>query len=745
MSDDLVNGAVERSAAEEACAHEPIHIPGGIQPNGCLFALSPDDLTVRQAAIPPDYPLPPASALIGRTIAAVLPGFPETLIDALRKITIGSEPAHLGLVSLPASAQHRAFAHHTGTSLILELEEQTTQEDLEAIVSSTLTLARGFSGATTIAELAAVSARTVRRLTGFDRVLVYRFDENWNGEVIAEDRNDRLPSYLGLHFPAADIPAQARELYRVNRLRLIPDGACRPAPIVPPNDPVTETPLDLTFCILRAVSPVHLEYMRNMGTGASMSVSLMRENVLWGLISCHNRLPATVPFHARDACDLVGRLLSQHILANEQIRLSEKRVALRSLQTQLLARMTREKDFVTGLADAGDILLELTRASGAAVLSGAMCHATGNTPGREEIENIAKAMQASERGGVAAVDSLVKVYPDGKALADVASGVLSISVMHPDHFQVLWFRPELLRSVNWGGEPGKAVEVEAEGIRIHPRKSFDRWQETVRLHASPWESADIDAAVQLRSSIVDVVLSRIEEISTLRQINENLEAYSYTISHDLRGPFRHINGYIQLLKDSEAGRLSERGNRYVDVIVNAADMAGRMVDGLLQFARLGRAAIHWQRVDMNALLSTVRDGLQPVAEGRSIEWEIHDLPNVTGDWSLLRTVWQNLLENAIKFTRHVSPAKIRISAMTQGATVQFCVADNGAGFNMAYASKLFGVFERLHRADQFEGSGIGLANVRRVIEKHGGTVWAVAYEGQGAQFYFSLPRNGGKP
>jgi light-regulated signal transduction histidine kinase (bacteriophytochrome) len=306
---------------------------------------------------------------------------------------------------------------------------------------------------------------------------------------------------------------------------------------------------------------------------------------------------------------------------------------------------------------------------------------------------------------------------------------------------VIWFRPEVVETVRWGGDPHKPAE--SESGRLHPRKSFEIWKETVRHRSLPWHRSEIETVGELRNAIVGIVLQKAEELADLAQelsrSNRELEAFSYSVSHDLRAPFRHIVGFAELLRET-GDPLGAEQLRYLDIITEAAHSAGRLVDDLLSYSKVGRTAILPVQVDMNRLVAEVRRVLASEVGSRVIDWRVSDLPPALGDPVLLRQAWQNLIGNAIKYTRRAAAAQIEIEAETSPAEIVYIVRDNGVGFDMAYVGKLFGVFQRLHRVEEFEGTGIGLANVRRIAERHGGRVWAEGRKGEGATFFFALPR-----
>ncbi len=734
-----------------ACAREPIHIPGSIQPHGLLFVLRASDLSVIQVSenvgellgqSADEALAQPIEKFVGEPIARKLSGVP----------LVRGRPSYLGSVRATAHGNERQFdvvAHLADEGVVLELELAAGQPPPELYpLLDHFTLQA--EAATTVDQLCELTAEEVWRLTGFDRVLIYRFDPQWNGTVIGEHRNDRLPSYLHHRFPAADIPAQARELYRHNRLRLIPDADYRPVPLTPPTNPATGQPLNMSFATLRSVSPVHVQYMKNMQTAASMSVSILRDDQLWGLISCHHHQPRMVPFAVRGTCDLFARAFSLRLAALEQRQDYERRVEVHSTYAQLLEKMADGPDFVAALDQNQSLLLALTAATGAAVVTEQpQCLLIGQTPSQQHVRELSEWLFNTIGQDVYHTDSLATVYPAAASFQDQASGLLAISVskLHPSY--VLWFRPEIIQTIRWGGDPRIPEHAQGQRLELHPRASFATWQETVRQRALAWEPSEIEIAAELRNAIVGTVLRKAEELAELNieltRSNKELEAFSYSVSHDLRAPLRHIVGYAEMLMDSGAKDLADRERRWLGNIRDSSEYASLLVDKLLGYSRLGRAELQLSHVDLNLLVDEVRKDVMREAEGRQINWKVAELPIVSADLMMLRMAVRDLVSNAVKYTRDQDVAEIEIGSLQQDSEVVFWVKDNGVGFDMQYANKLFGVFQRLHRWEDYEGTGIGLANVRRVIERHGGRTWAQAEVNQGAAFFFSLPRSSASP
>lgn len=735
------------------CDREPIRVPGSIQPHGLLLVLDNERHQIIQASDNAASLLNYRDgALIGLAITEVFPpAVGQSLRSKLSKAPKNSHPLFLETISIRSGEGETSFhavAHRNDAGIILELEKANTFTSFADASSELYRLLDDYSlrveEVNEIPSLCHETTIAIRALTEFDRVLVYQFDEDWNGIVVGEDNSGNLPVYMNHRFPASDIPAQARELYRLNRVRIIPDSSYRPVPITPAVNPTTGHALDMSFSTLRSVSPIHVEYMKNMETASSMSVSILRNGKLWGLISCHHREPKMVPVTVRTTCDLIARAFALRLSALEYATYYERRISVRFVYAKLLADMANRGDFATALAENPADLLAFVEAEGAAIVSAEECHLIGKTPTESETRQIAEWLFESMKPEVYHTESLVEQNPHFANLTQVASGILAVSVskLHPSY--LIWFRPEVIRNINWGGDPHKPVVTTREYVQLHPRKSFETWKETVRNRSLPWDQSEIECAGDLRNAIVGIVLKKAEELALLNaeliRSNKELEAFSYSVSHDLRAPLRHIVGYAEMLKDAGTEKLSKEDNRCINVIIESSEYAGKLVDKLLGYSRLGRSELQQSPINLQALVEEIKADVLRDAEGRQIEWKIGSLPTITADLMMIRMAIRDLMANAVKYTRSRDVAVIEIGSREKTTETIFWVKDNGVGFDMQYADKLFGVFQRLHRWEDYEGTGIGLANVRRVIERHHGRTWAEGQEGQGATFYFALPK-----
>lgn len=721
----------------DSCASEPIHIPGSIQPHGFLLVLDRTHGGILQASesVRRHLGVPPA-ALLGQELAGLVQDPDDRFLERLQAATQAERaPFHLGSVSFQTG--HGDFdlvVHRDGGAILAEFEP--------AIPGTQLAGLGDFVGRAqqceTVDAICELAVEEIKKLTGFGRVVAYEFNAEGHGRVNAERHDPGYVSFLGLHFPASDIPAQARSLYLVNRMRCIPDARYEPSPLVPRDNPATGAPTDLSFAELRSVSPSHLRHMEAMGVQASMSLSLVVQGRLWGMISCHHALPRRIPLAVRTQTNLLVQIVSLQIEARHAQAEAGRRHELQHLAGALLSAMAEHDSVPAGLASVPETLLDFARATGAAIVHGDDCLTLGQAPGRDIILMLCARLSRIAKSGLFHTRDLPALAPEFAKIRELACGVLAISIseLHPNY--VLWFRPEWVRNIHWaGGQPAPGDEAAAA------ERNFRPWPQEIRGQSLAWEPWELDSAAELRTAITGVVLRKAEELAGLAdelgRINQELEAFSYSVSHDLRAPLRHIAGYAELLQEYEGKQLSARATRYLANINDSARFAGRLVDALLTFSQMGRSALKPTQVNLAQTLEQIRNELAPDLQGREVEWIAHDLPAIYADAAYMHLALRNLLSNAIKYTRDRTPAVIEVGADARDGGHVIYVRDNGVGFDMKYVGKLFGVFQRLHRMEDFEGTGIGLANVRRIVERHGGRVWAEGVPDRGATFYLFLP------
>jgi two-component system, chemotaxis family, sensor kinase Cph1 len=721
------------------CDREPIHIPGAIQPHGVLLALQEPDLIITQASEnASDLFDVKMSTVLGRPLSSVLPD------DFSMTVRAATERAHLaeanpvGIVVSGRACD--AVLHRYEGTLMLEIEPRVaaapaarTHHPLRRAVSS-------LQAAATLPELLAAGAEVVRGLTRFERVMIYSFDEEGHGSVDAEVKSDGLDSYLGLHYPASDIPRQARELYLRNGIRYIPDARYTPVALTPEMRPDTGKPLDLTFALLRSVSPIHLEYLANMGIRASMSISLVVRDQLWGLISCaHHGGPHHVPYEVRSDCEVVGRMMSLLIGAFEDRETAAGRQRRRPMLDLLTGATRTADDTLAGLLARPRELFALLRIHGAAVV-GEDIRVTGHVPAHEAIQAVSDWLERAADPGVFTTDSLSKVAPEFSAVKDVASGVVSFALPGVLPRRFVGFRPEMLQTVDWGGDPRKPVEQDVTAT-LHPRRSFALWREEVRLRSHPWTAPDREAAEELRRHVVEVDLERqVEREQRAVRARDDLVA---VVSHDLKNPLNVIQMQSVLLRNVAGADADERSSRLrgaLDRIQRAVGHMDSLIHDLLDLARIeaGRFVLQRQTEALDEMLSEALIILRPLAEAKGVvlREEAEAGVRVLVDRERIFQVVSNVVGNAIKFTP--TGGRIVLRASTEQGNALLAVTDTGPGLAPEQMSEVFNRYWQASKTGR-EGAGLGLYIAKGIVEAHGGRIWAERADEGGAAFKFTLP------
>ena len=583
-------------------------------------------------------------------------------------------------------------------------------------------------------------------MTEFDRVMLYKFADDGHGSVIAEEKIDTLEPYLGLHYPESDIPRPARQLFLENSIRVIPDTNFQSsAELFPKINPVSGKPIDLTNSILRSAAPCHIEYLHNMGVGASLTISLIKDNKLWGLIACHHQAPKFVSYELRKACEFLGRIIFSEISGKEETEDYDYQINLKQVQSSLVEYMSQEDNFIDGLVRNQLNLLDLTNAEGAAVYFGGKYTLIGNTPTEEELNFLVEWLKNNVKDEVFSTDSLPSMYPDAISFKNVASGLLAIPISKQNY--VLWFRPEIIQTVNWGGNPHQAFSVDqSEGnVRLSPRKSFDLWKEIVQLTSLPWQNVEIKAALELRKSIINIVLRQADELAQLAQnlqrSNAELKKFAYVASHDLQEPLNQVANYVQLLEMRYIPELDADGKEFIGYVVEGVSLMQTLIDDVLAYSKVDTLGVAFQVTPVETALNRVLKNLhQRITEtGTIITYD--PLPAVMANETQLIQLFLNLIGNAIKF--HSSqPPKIHVGAKRLEDEWLFSIKDNGIGIDPQFGDRIFIIFQRLHTRDEYSGTGMGLAICKKIIECHGGRIWVESQDGQGATFYFTIPIRG---
>ncbi|NHC35118.1 GAF domain-containing protein [Scytonema millei VB511283] len=672
------------------------------------------------------------------------------LIDPQQAIAIAQQltgentrnPLKLSISTDRGKRYFDAIAYRTADEAIVELEpidspHETSFFSFHAAIAGIMSQIQSTSS---LPEFLQLVAEEVRKLTGFDRVMVYQFDPTGAGCVVAETKRADLSPYLGLHYPATDIPQPARELYARCWLRFIPNISAPSVDLVTLN----QQPVDLSLSILRSVDACCVEYHRNMGVAALLVIALMQEQQLWGLIACHHYTPKYLTSEVRIACKFLGQLASLE-LANKirQQELSD-RVKLKSLQSELIESISQASNIVEALIQPAPRLLSLTNATGAAVCLGNEISLVGATPSLEEVRSLIDWADTQVSDNLFATDFLPQIYPPSVEFKATASGLLLLRISKIRCYYILWFRPEVIQTVTWAGDPNSSFQLENGSIRLSPRHSFERWQETVKLKSLPWQSYELDSANDLKTAIVGVVLRKAEELAQINQelerSNRELAAFAYAASHDLKEPLRGIYNYSTILLEDYAALLDLDGVDCLQTIKSLSQRMETLIDALLRLSLLGKAQLNLQATNLNELLQQAIAVLFASRPDAQMSIRIpRCLPTIECDPVLVSEVFSNLMSNALKYNDKADPWVEIGDWERSGEPTIFYVRDNGIGIQAHHHETIFKLFKRLHSQEKYGGgTGAGLAIVKKIVELHGGKIWVESVPGAGATFYFSL-------
>jgi two-component system, chemotaxis family, sensor kinase Cph1 len=728
-----------------------------VQPHGVLLVLRESDLAVVQVSRN-------TQDAFGLSVEEVLGQTLDDLLDTYQvdQVRAGLCRENLDIIN-PTKVWVRrrgddygvydAIFHRTADGfLVVELEPALTTETIPFL--SFYHLARASigqleAGSASLSNFCRIIVHEVRQVTGFDRVMLYKFDDDGHGEVLAEEKLDEMESYLGLHFPESDVPQPARKMFLSNWIRVIPDASAEPVDLVPSLNPITQRGTDLVMSILRQPYRCHTEYLHHMGVGASLTISLMKDQKLWGLIACHHRTPKYVPYELRKACEFLGRVIFAEISTLEEEADQSYRLKLAAVQSALIDQMAREDYFVDGLVRHDPNLLDLVGAQGAAICFGGQWTTLGHTPPEEElnylVQWLANSANQADRD-VVVTNALPLDYTDAQRFKDVASGLLAIPISKRSY--VLWFRPEVIQTVNWGGNPNEAYTLVGEGEEqwLCPRQSFELWKETVSLRSLPWQPVEVKAALELRKAIVNIVLRQAEELALLandlERSNAELKKFAYVASHDLQEPLNQVANFVQLLEMRYDAKLDEDGKEFIGFAVEGVSLMQTLIDDVLAYSKVDLQGIEWQLTDVQHALDQALGNLRGRMAETGAVITADPLPTIVADGTQLMQLFQNLVGNAIKFGKPQVAPQIHIGVQRQEENWLFSVADNGIGFEPQFAERIFVIFQRLHTRDEYAGSGMGLAICKKIVECHRGRIWVEAVPDQGATFYFTIPVEG---
>ena len=574
------------------CEREQIQFARSIQPHGALLLVREPDHVIVQASVNARDMLALDLEPLGAPLEVLGSDLVARLLGRLADPVDGIPIALRGRVGRAAELFDVLVHRLERTGIVLEFERASPQVH----VSRTLRAALGdIAAAPSLRRLCSETARIFKCLTGYDRVMVYRFDTHGHGEVLSEEKEPELEPYLGNHYPASDIPQIARRLYLRNRVRVLVDVEYEPVAIEPTLCPLTGSDLDMSLCFLRSMSPIHLQYLKNMGVRATLVASIEVGGKLWGLVACHHYVPRHVPYETRAVCEMLAESVATRVAAMEAFAHGQAELSVRRLEQRMIDAITREGDWRPALFHGSDALLQPLNAGGGALVFDGQVLTSGEVPGTREIRALAEKLDEARPVDLYVTESLGKAFPQFATLTSVASGLVAAPLSDKPGEYLLWFRPERVRTVTWGGDPSKPVVIGDDPRDLSPRRSFAQWHQLVEGTSDEWTSADLVAANLVRESVVDVILQfrSVRMLILETQVQDEQERIGEA-AHPVA--IADAQGRI-LLANNEFNRVFSRRRTYLQWITDLpplfaeSETAARHLDALLGDWRPWRAEV----------------------------------------------------------------------------------------------------------------------------------------------------------
>ncbi|RDV13995.1 GAF domain-containing protein [Pontibacter diazotrophicus] len=723
------------------CDTEPIHIIGRIQPHGFLFILDQATLQIEQVSQNVEQYLQiKAEKLLGKHITAICREEEQAkLVEQLNQTHKGS-PQLLQL----QGQQFFGFLHLEGQKLMLEFEpmpQTTAQGRLENSLAF-CHFQYELNEHHVLESQANLLLEFVQQTLGYDRVMLYVFDEDWHGEVIAEKIKPGIRSYLHHHFPSTDIPGPARALLMKKHVRQIPDVHATAVDIMPYMNPTTGKPSNIIRSELRNPSEIHLEYLRNMEVSATLSFSILVRNKLWGLITCHHTTPLFIDYWKRMACNLAAMAFSNAIIASSEKRDVHKFNKQKQLEEALLAQVNLAGDLFKGLFEQQHTLLHLTSCQGAAVYFNSTLRAAGKTPSDDQIRGIIDWLSEKKEERIFSTRELSKHLPAAVHYADTASGLLAVEISRYNKEYILYFKPEIQEKRIWAGDPEKPTA--SADLRVHPRKSFSRWEEIIKGKSLPWSLNDLEIAQILQKDITAILLrnqaNKLKDLNQemeasaeeLRQKNNRLEDFAHIISHNLRSPMSNMQGLYALYKEDPTQET------VVEVMKRMNQMIHNMSDTVQDLNLILDVALDQQlqqtKVQVADVIEKQLQNMQAaiLKSNALIETDLQ-VQEIPTSKVYFESILHNLLSNALKYSADGRRPIIKIKTWQEDKQICLAVSDNGMGMDLEkMGHKVFGLYNTFHKGK--DSKGIGLYLTKMQVKSLGGDIAVESAPDQGATF-----------
>ncbi|MCY0970004.1 ATP-binding protein [Chryseobacterium wangxinyae] len=707
------------------CHEEPIQIPGYIQSFGYLIGIDAEDQTIAffSENITDIFNTENSEAFFGKKMT----DFPELfhtvmasdIYESLENLTRRDNETYFDKIFIQGKEYHFSV-FRSQDHIFFEFEAVvanpnkriTNKYDNFYIIDNQKEIWDQLLG-------------TLFNIINYDRIMVYKFMEDGSGKVIAEKTNANIESYLGLHYPESDIPRQARELYKKKRKRIFSNVHSEPVKILSK----TLQSIDLTFASLRAMSPIHGQYIKNSGASSSFSISIIIDDQLWGLVTCQNSEPKHIDLEDRVQAGIFTVLASNAYSSFKSKKELEYRLDLSLKASQLKSEFLKHNTLFESLVENKSAIRNLPDADGLAVVSENYIVTDGTAPDHATIQKIVDWAYQNTEEMLFISRSFLKDFGEELGLDETVGGIVIYFVEKSKNELLIWFRKEFDEHINWAGNPEKKIGMfsqngEEKSI-VSPRTSFEVFKEDIKGNSKRWSSRNEIAVQAVRDVILEtshkqyITIKRLNE--QLKKVNEELDSFSYTISHDLGTPLTVMKLNAQMLLKS-LSETSDKNKHKISSIIDEIDNMAEMMHDVLQLSRAKHSEIELENLETKQTIEKITENAKLTFDSMSSKVVIKDCPNVLADKTLMHQVFLNIINNAIKYSSKQDQPTVLIEGSEEGDQIIYRITDNGIGIPETEKHRMFKIFNRMDNARKFKGNGIGLSIVHRIMNRIGGNV-----------------------
>lgn len=720
------------------CSEEPIHRPVAIHSDSMMLVMdvaSAPTLLAVSDNLATHFGLS-LDALWAKPNLSWLPPSIRDVIDNAQRVS--SLPKQLP-DALTLEGQNFCVTYHRHEGrLVFDFEGPA---DTAVETGAVTEVARAFRQCENTESLYALSTKLIAESFGYDRVMLYKFSPDLHGSVVGEHKLDRLEPFLGLHYPATDIPKMARDLFLLNKSRIIPDVNA-PVAYLTFNPAIDSTipHLDLSFSQVRATSPIHIEYLQNMGVGATLTLAVIFNNQLWGLFACHHYSPRRTSQEHRLIGEIMADMLAKRIFELDSQRERTLEDQNRQIESRLLEKIQISDQYRIAITQNAPQIGELCSSDGAVLVTlDKPVYKHGNVPSDKTLLAIRDWLTNKNHNEIFHTDHFGQDVPVDIGSDKPIGGMLAACLSTFSQSYFLWFRSPVSQHVNWAGDPNNSVVVEeasdGKQFRLSPRQSFAKWRQTIEGQSLPWERRSLDMADRIRQGLFKIELRHTAKL--VEQSNKDFMQLTFSAAHDLQEPLRTQLNFIDLLNEAMNEGDSSEFPFFTSRLSVSTHRMQELVTDLLDYSRLS-VSNSLKETDLNVIMEQIRDELEGVITETKTTLKVEHLPTILCDSSKIHQLLQNLMTNAIKYVSAGVDPNISVFSESSDDFVTINVKDNGIGIDPQFHKKIFTMFQRLHSREEYNGTGIGLAVCAKVAETMGAEIGVTSSLGQGSTFWLRI-------